>query len=161
MESQRAGHDWATELNWSYSLQWEWKAFSHVQLFVTPWTIQSMEFSRPDYWKWVAFPFRGSSQPRVRTQLSCIAGRFFTSWVTGEVLYSQIFIFQTTSQSSWICRSEACFLSGFDYGILVPWPGIKCTSPALRAQSLNQWISREVLTSHIFDNSCFLMPFFS
>ena len=27
-----------------------WKSFSHVQLFVTPWTIQSMEFSRPEYW---------------------------------------------------------------------------------------------------------------
>ena len=23
---------------------------SHVQLFLTPWTIQSMEFSRPEYW---------------------------------------------------------------------------------------------------------------
>ena len=26
------------------------KSFSHVQLFVTPWTIQFMEFSRPEYW---------------------------------------------------------------------------------------------------------------
>ena len=35
--------------------------------------------------EWVAFPFsRGSSQPRNRTQVSCIAGRFFTSWVTRE-----------------------------------------------------------------------------
>ena len=30
--------------------------------------------------EWVAFPFsRGSSQPRDRTQISCIAGGFFTS----------------------------------------------------------------------------------
>ena len=30
--------------------------------------------------EWVAFPFsRGSSQPRDRTQVCCIAGRFFTS----------------------------------------------------------------------------------
>ena len=30
--------------------------------------------------EWVAFPFsRGSSQPRDRTQVSRIAGRFFTS----------------------------------------------------------------------------------
>ena len=28
----------------------EGKAFSCVLLFVTPWTIQSMEFSRPKYW---------------------------------------------------------------------------------------------------------------
>ena len=35
--------------------------------------------------EWVAFPFsRGSSQPRDRTQLSCIAGRFFTSWAIRE-----------------------------------------------------------------------------
>ena len=33
----------------------------------------------------VAFPFsRGSSQPRDRTQVSRIAGRFFTSWATWE-----------------------------------------------------------------------------
>ena len=30
--------------------------------------------------EWVAVPFsRGSSQPRDQTQVSCIAGRFFTS----------------------------------------------------------------------------------
>ena len=34
---------------------------------------------------WVAFPFsRGSSQPRDQTQVSRIAGGFFTSWVTRE-----------------------------------------------------------------------------
>ena len=27
----------------------KWKSFSHVQLFATPWTIQSMEFSRQEY----------------------------------------------------------------------------------------------------------------
>ena len=32
---------------------------------------------------WVAFPFsRGSSQPKDQTQVSHIAGRFFTSWAT-------------------------------------------------------------------------------
>ena len=35
--------------------------------------------------EWVAFPFsRGSSQPRDQTQVSHIAGRFFTSWATRE-----------------------------------------------------------------------------
>ena len=33
--------------------------------------------------EWVAFPFsRGSSQLRDQTQVSHIAGRFFTSWAT-------------------------------------------------------------------------------
>ena len=35
--------------------------------------------------EWVVLPFsRGSSQPRDRTQVSRIAGRFFTSWATRE-----------------------------------------------------------------------------
>ena len=35
--------------------------------------------------EWVDFPFsRGSSQPRDRTQVSRIAGGFFTSWATRE-----------------------------------------------------------------------------
>ena len=35
--------------------------------------------------EWVAFRFsRGSSQPRDWTQVSCIAGGFFTSWATRE-----------------------------------------------------------------------------
>ena len=35
--------------------------------------------------EWVAIPFlRGSSQPRDQSQVSRIAGRFFTRWVTRE-----------------------------------------------------------------------------
>ena len=35
--------------------------------------------------EWIAIPFsRGSSQPRNWTQVSCIAGRFFTIWATGK-----------------------------------------------------------------------------
>ena len=38
--------------------------------------------------EWVAFPFsRGSSQPRDWTQVSHIAGRFFTSWATREACW--------------------------------------------------------------------------
>ena len=37
--------------------------------------------------EWVAFPFsRGSSQPRDHTQVSHIAGRFFTNWAIREAL---------------------------------------------------------------------------
>ena len=39
--------------------------------------------------EWAAFPFsRGSSQPRDQTQVSCIAGRFFTSWATREAQFN-------------------------------------------------------------------------
>ena len=33
-----------------FKVKWKWKSFSHVRLFATTWTIQSMEFSRPEYW---------------------------------------------------------------------------------------------------------------
>ena len=32
--------------------KWKWKSLSGVQLFVTPWTKQSLEFSRLEYWNW-------------------------------------------------------------------------------------------------------------
>ena len=35
------------------------KSFSHVQLFGTPWSIQSMEFSRPEYWSGQPLPSSG------------------------------------------------------------------------------------------------------
>ena len=37
----------------------KWKSLSHVQLFETPRTIQSMEFSRPEYWSGWPFPSPG------------------------------------------------------------------------------------------------------
>ena len=37
----------------------KWKSLSCVWLFVTPWTIQSMEFSRPEYWSGEPFPSPG------------------------------------------------------------------------------------------------------
>ena len=41
--------------------------------------------------EWVAIPFsRGSSQPRNQTEVSCIAGRFFTNWALMEALVSDI-----------------------------------------------------------------------
>ena len=43
----------------------------------------------PRILEWVAYPFsRGSSQPRNRTGVSCIAGGFFTNWTIREALSS-------------------------------------------------------------------------
>ena len=41
--------------------KWKWKrqSLSHVRLFVTLRTIQSMEFSRPEYWSGKPFPSLG------------------------------------------------------------------------------------------------------
>ena len=64
--------------------------------------------------EWVAFPFsRGSSQPRDQTQVSCIAGRFFTSWATREAHYQ------------WWC--------------LDPVPGEKTYREKLRREGEGRW----------------------
>ena len=53
--------------------------------------------------QWVAFPFsRGPSQPRDWTQVSCIAGRFFTSWATREApIILEWVDYPFSSGSSW------------------------------------------------------------
>ena len=68
--------------------------------------------------EWVPFPFsQGSSQPRDQIQVSCIAGRFFTSWATRE------------AQEYW---SGYPIPSPAD----LPDPGIELGSPALQVDSL-------------------------
>ena len=68
------------------------ESLSCVQLFVTPWTVACqvplfMGILQVRILEWIAMPFsRGSSQPRDQTQVSCIAGRFFSIWATREWL---------------------------------------------------------------------------
>ena len=53
--------------------------------------------------EWVAFPFSmGSSQPRDWTQVSNIAGGFFTSWVTGKPKNTEWVADPFSSRSSWL-----------------------------------------------------------
>ena len=66
---------------------------THVQLFATPWTIACPTpvptgILQATILEWVAMPSsRGSSQPRNCTQVSHIAGGFFTVWATREALF--------------------------------------------------------------------------
>ena len=61
------------------------KSLSHVRLFVTPWTVAhqaplSMEILQGRIPEWIAMSSsKGSSQPKDQTQVSRIAGVFFTS----------------------------------------------------------------------------------
>ena len=88
--------------------------------------------------EWVAVPFsRVSSQPRDQIQLSCIAGRFFTSWATREsplILEWAAYPFSSRSSrprnwtglscisggffTSWATRQAQCGRPGFG-----PWVG--------------------------------------
>ena len=80
----------AFHIYWSFVYpQNEVKWLSHVQLFATRWTVAyqappSLGFSRQEYWSGLPFPSTGSSQPRVRTQVSHTADRCFTLWATRE-----------------------------------------------------------------------------
>ena len=79
--------------------------------------------------EWVVFPFsRGSSQPRDQTQVSHIAGGFFTSWATRE------------AQEYW---RELPIPSPVD----LPNPGIEPGSPALQADSLPTELSGKPFAS--------------
>ena len=93
MGSQRIRHDWATELTDLTTIPWNCVCvLSHsvVSDSATPWTIVhqaplSTRILQARIPEWVAMPsYRGSSQPRDRTQASHTTGRFFTIWVTRE-----------------------------------------------------------------------------
>ena len=66
------------------------KWLGHVGPFATPWTAAcqaslSSGTLQARILEWVVISFsRESSQPRNQTQVSCLAGRFFTIWVTRE-----------------------------------------------------------------------------
>ena len=71
------------------------ESLSHVQLFVTPWTVArqaplSMGFSRREHWNGLPCPPPGeSSQPRDQTcvsYVSCLGRRIFPTHTTWEAL---------------------------------------------------------------------------
>ena len=69
--------------------------FSHVQLFVTPWTVAhqaplSMEFPRPEYWSELPFPTPGDlPNPGIEPQSlvsAALVCRFFTTASPGKLI---------------------------------------------------------------------------
>ena len=86
--------------------------------------------------EWVAFPFsRVSSPPRDGTQVSCVAGGFFTSWATRE------------AQEYW-SRWSIPFPGDLSD------PGIEPGSPALQADSLPTELSGK---PHLFPTLCLML----
>ena len=62
--------------------------------------------------EWVAIPFsRGSSPPRGRTQVSCIAGRFFTVWAPREapICTQDGQYLGNNLKQSWACQVDGHF----------------------------------------------------
>ena len=97
-------------------LRVKWKSLSHVHLFATPWTVV-LVILQARILEWVAFPFSmGPSQPRDQTQVSRIAGRFFTSWATREALHFEGEVRLKT-------RLKLKYLS-CDYDLILVWTSI-------------------------------------
>ena len=98
--SQRAGHDWSDlSMAWLTTIAIKlWTddqekmcgalLLHRVWRFATPWTAAhqappSVGILQARILEWVAMPSsRGSSPPRDRTRVYCIAGGFFTVWAT-------------------------------------------------------------------------------
>ena len=97
-----------------------------VQLFPTPWTTQSMELSRPEYWSGQPFSFpgdlpnRGTERVCERESLSRVR-LFVTPW---------------TRQSMGFSRPEYWSGQPFPSPGDLPNPEIEPKSPALQADSL-------------------------
>ena len=60
------------------------KSFSRVQLFVPSWTIQSMEFTRPEYWSGQPFPSQETFPTQGLNPGLPHYRQIFTSWTTRE-----------------------------------------------------------------------------
>ena len=83
--------------------------------------------------EWVAYPFsRGSSRPKNRTRVSCIAGGFFTNWAMREA-QSMTVLKKLTQYSSltysldgvilkwyWICKTPWLHMANSGNSVLLP-----------------------------------------
>jgi len=103
---------------------WKWKCYliSHVWLSVTTWTVRSPPGSsvhgilQARILEWGAISFsRRSSRPRDQTQVSCIAGRFCTTWATKDT-HTHTYIY------TFIYNSRLSFITGYHNIVnIVPW----------------------------------------
>ena len=82
--------------------------------------------------EWVAILFsRGSSQPRDRTEVSCIAGRFFIAWTTREAYALGI------SSEKTIIEKDSCtsvFIAAL-FTIARTWKQLRCPP-------IDEWIKK-------------------
>ena len=103
-----------------------WKLVSYVRLFANPWTIQSMEFSRPEYW--------GGS-------LSLLQGIFPTQGLNPALPHYRQILYQLSHKGS--PRMLEWVAYPFSSGSSWPrnWTGVSCTADGF----FTNWAIREVL----------------
>ena len=73
-----------------YPRKWKWKSLNCILLFVAPWAIQSMEFSRPEYWSGQPFPSPGDHpNPRIEPKSSTLRWMKFNPILTLSIQKQQ------------------------------------------------------------------------
>ena len=82
-----------------WETKWKWKPLRRVRLLATPWTMQSTEFSRPEYWVGRLSLLQGIFPTQGSAQVSRMAGGFFTSWATREAHGKQKHLVNETATS--------------------------------------------------------------
>ena len=91
----------------------EWKSLSYDPLFVTPWTIQSMEFSRPEYWSGLPCPPPGDlPNPRIEPRSPALQVDCLLSEPPGKPLSRLLFTapFCVMSSLGSVVRENWCLL---------------------------------------------------
>ena len=69
---------------WNHTKYLLWKMFGRVQLFATPWTVQSVDFSRPEHWSGWPFPSPGTFPNQGLNPGLPHCRQPFTSWAARE-----------------------------------------------------------------------------
>ena len=156
MGLQRVGHDLVTEQqqlggfhmpwgNWAHRLQltslhalepvlcnkrseMKWKSLSHVQLFGTSWTVQSIQFSRPEYWSRQPFPSPGDlPNPGIEPRSSALQADSYPLSQKGSprILEWVVYPFSRryTQPRNWI--GVSCIAGGF----FISWAIREARSP--------------------------------
>ena len=145
MHTQVCHYMWWLMLIRFIVVKWKWKSLSHVQLFATLWTIQSMEFSRPEYWGGSPFLSPGDlpflrTEPRSPTlqadslpaeppgkskntgvgSLSLLQGIFPTQGLNQRLLYCRRILYQLSHQGNPFKHMHSA--KPTDYALMI-WEG--------------------------------------
>ena len=114
LERSRPAEARTTQLIVNIKWKVKWKSLSHIQLFETLWTIQSIEFSRPENLNGLLFPSQGNlPNPRIKLRSSALQADSLPAeppqkpknpGVVSLSLFQQIFPTQESNQGLLHCR---------------------------------------------------------
>ena len=95
-------------MNWSENC-------CHIQLFATPWTIETMQFSRPEYWSGYRSLLQGFFPTQGSNQVSCTAGDSLPAEPKGKPRNTGVVVYPFSRGSSWLGNwtGDSCIAGGF------------------------------------------------